>query len=48
MQYKARMPAHFIVWDLETVPDLRGFRITADFKNRPASKPANSQPPLLS
>jgi hypothetical protein len=48
MQYKARVPAHVIVWDLETVPDLRGFWITADFKNRPASKPASSQLPLLS
>jgi hypothetical protein len=32
MQYNARMPAHVIVWDLETVPDLRGFWIAADFK----------------
>jgi hypothetical protein len=29
MQYKARMPAHVIVWDLETVPDLRGFWLNA-------------------
>jgi hypothetical protein len=25
MQYKARMPAHVIIWDLETMPDLHGF-----------------------
>jgi len=35
MQYKAfAMPTHVIVWDLETVPDLRGFAAANDLDGK--------------
>ena len=35
MQYKAfAMPTHVIVWDRETVPDLRGFAAANDLDGK--------------
>jgi hypothetical protein len=42
MQYKARIPAHVIVWDLETVPDLRGFWLKEFSTLKSAPKDANA------